>query len=148
MMRVQMLILVVGLFVVHCHATEIYEDCGSSAEITRLEVTGCKRPPCELRRGTNVTLAAQFKPKTSVGKLRGEIGGVIRGIKFPFKKDEEVCRHLVKGQCSSESSEPFLYIAVFGVPAFAPTIRVGAQWTIKNEHGDTVVCVTIPSVIK
>lgn len=148
MAQIQLIAFFTVFIVAKCNAAEIYTDCGSSAKIVKVEVTGCKSSPCQLKKGTDITLGVEFVPKSAPRNLRGDIAGVINGVTIPFKKDPQACSHLVRGKCGqSNSSKPLVYAAVFGVPSFAPSVNLDAKWRIKDENGNVVVCLLVPASI-
>ncbi|KAK8382995.1 hypothetical protein O3P69_011500 [Scylla paramamosain] len=93
------------------------EDCGSTATISNLIITGCDVPPCHFQRGTNITVDIDLKNNEATSKLTTKVTATLAGVEVPWTgADPNACDNLTKGSCPLEAGEESHYKGLSSCP--------------------------------
>ncbi|KAL5463558.1 hypothetical protein EMCRGX_G032463 [Ephydatia muelleri] len=121
-----------------------WKDCGSTnVVINNVEVEGCSASPCQLPKGTNVSVAITFTPKQAFTDLINKLYGLIAGVAVPFPLPEaDACKLGVT--CPMAVGTQYVEtVALYIDPAW-PSIQVIGEWKIDDPNSVVDGCFEVP----
>lgn len=124
-----------------------FKDCGSkTGSIKTVDVSGCDKFPCKLKRGTEVLVQVDFNSAVDTKKLTAVVHGKIGGIPLPFPlPNADGCKSNIK--CPVTKGTENLYKAKIPVSSHYPKVQVVVEWELKDDQSNDVFCFLIPAVI-
>eukprot|EP00112_Aurelia_sp_Birch-Aquarium-sp1_P007330 Seg1798.8 transcript_id=Seg1798.8/GoldUCD/mRNA.D3Y31 product="NPC intracellular cholesterol transporter 2" protein_id=Seg1798.8/GoldUCD/D3Y31 len=128
-----------------------FRDCGSKgAKASKVNVTPCTSLPCGLIRGKNASIDIFFTPEKKVSKVTASLEGIISGVKVPFPiPHSDACNWpLSKLKCPLPSGKEQDYQLQLPVKKFYPKLKLLAETYLKDDKGNTLICVEIALEIK
>lgn len=123
----------------------------SSDKYTILE---CIKPPCKLKRNTNVSMELIFTPDEDADSVRNTVYAKIAGIPFPFigVDGTDACSKIFlpdgsKAGCPLKAGQEYLYKNSFKVLEAYPKLRVVVHWAITSRGNKDLLCFEVPARI-
>nr|CAH7761863.1 unnamed protein product [Callosobruchus chinensis] len=121
----------------------------------RIQVGGCNKPPCRLRKDTSVGITMKFKPAQDVKNLQTAVSANILGVPFPFigVDGESACNNIflkdetTKAGCDLKAGEEYIYKNSIDVLKIYPRVKTVVSWGLKDQKGDYVICFEVPARI-
>ncbi|XP_063221688.1 ecdysteroid-regulated 16 kDa protein [Bacillus rossius redtenbacheri] len=124
-----------------------------SRQLTSEEVNivGCNKPPCKLKKKTTVELEVKFTADEDVESVRNGVYANIVGIPFPFigVDGKPACPDIFNedgspAQCPLKAGSKYLYKGSFKVLDIYPRIRVDVVWALKSAKEKNLFCFRVP----
>ncbi|KAK0078987.1 hypothetical protein PV325_001880 [Microctonus aethiopoides] len=119
---------------------------GVNDALKSLEISGCDKPPCKLRRGTQTTLRESFIPDRNIKQLKTSVKAILLGLPVPFigvdNVDASKDIYTTDGQKADWpllAGKEYHYINSFAVEKFYPTVAPIVHWSLV-EGDDVVTC--------
>ncbi|KAK0182906.1 hypothetical protein PV327_000993 [Microctonus hyperodae] len=128
-----------------------YRDCQNvksevNDAITSLEISGCEKPPCKLRRGTTTFLHETFIPNRNINQLKTSVKAILLNLPVPFigvdNVDASKDIYTTDGQKAEWpliAGREYHYNNSFAVEKFYPTVAPIVHWALV-EGNDVVTC--------
>ncbi|OWF37749.1 epididymal secretory protein E1-like [Mizuhopecten yessoensis] len=140
-------ILVVILTLSAINALTDYRDCGStSGHINSIKLTPpCLHNPCDLLRGTNVSVEVDFTSKVQTSNVSTFVYGIILGLPVPFLTVPHDSCKSNNLACPVAANSRNIYTNYVSVLPVYPLMRLLVQWEIKDDSGNNIVCFVLPA---
>ncbi|XP_018495822.1 NPC intracellular cholesterol transporter 2 homolog a [Galendromus occidentalis] len=128
-----------------------YKLCSPAAgEITSVDIKDCSNDvsSCILHKGTDASIAINFKSPVDAASVTVKAFGIIGGIPLPYPlNNSDACKD--SGiTCPVKAETGVAYTQSFKVEKFYPSIGLNVKWTLVNESGKQLLCVMIPVKIE
>uniref|UniRef100_A0A336L4Z3 CSON003895 protein n=2 Tax=Culicoides sonorensis TaxID=179676 RepID=A0A336L4Z3_CULSO len=133
--------------VIACVSATPFLECGNGKAPVNVEVEGCDKTPCKLKRGTNVDFHVEFNSDVAAQSLKPKVIAHLNGVQVPYPLPNEfndACKHLSQGQCPLTQNSPAKYDISFPVQKAFPAVRLTVEYALENENGDRVTCFQVP----
>ncbi|XP_013400008.1 epididymal secretory protein E1 [Lingula anatina] len=137
---------VLGIFLQSAYAR--YTSCGGGKLIT-VAVDSCpdlkndSTAPCELKRGTNVTMSVTFSSVKDSKKLNAVVHGIIAGVPVPFPFDHPDGCDKSGITCPISTGQTYTYKAVLAISSSYPSIECSVKWELQDDNHDDEFCLVI-----
>ncbi|XP_049535848.1 NPC intracellular cholesterol transporter 2 [Anopheles darlingi] len=130
----------------HTSASLIFEDCGTKYDVIAIHLSSCTSSPCTMKRGTNVTVNAEFTSNgaSTDSVLKHEAHFVLNGVKTKATITPTTCDGAV---CPLQGALGLLFSADIYVNPELPPINGKLRWELRNKLGDTLLCYQLPVCI-
>lgn len=134
--------------VVACWAVTPFKLCEGAP--TDLKVTGavvpnCDAAPCEIKKGTNVSISITFTASKAFSTIQNKVYGEIAGVDVPFPgwpaDQTDVCKLGVK--CPTKAGQSYTEKVLLPVATSDPPITLVAKWKL-TDGSNTLGCLEVP----
>jgi hypothetical protein len=123
--------------------------------IQKLEIPGCERYPCVLKRGSNSSINVQFTSKSRINDLKLKITGMLNNKEVPFMTlDGDHCQNTIQElvqeksqKCLIKRNQSYNYSYALPVKAEYPTVSVVVKFNLIFGT-KSVFCFTFPAKIE
>ncbi|XP_055696583.1 NPC intracellular cholesterol transporter 2 homolog a [Lutzomyia longipalpis] len=143
-------------FVSLSQATEVRQCQGGAKKLESTEVliSNCEKPPCKLRRKTEVSIEEKFTPDRDLKTLTTTVHAEILGIPLPFigVDNTSACDNLfeedgtTKAACPLQAGKNYVYKNSFKVLEIYPKTSLVVHWALTSDNKD-VTCFEVPAKI-
>ncbi|XP_063705969.1 NPC intracellular cholesterol transporter 2-like [Culicoides brevitarsis] len=139
-----------AIFVVICIASASATDflgCKKGKSPVAVDVEGCTKTPCKLKRGTDVDFLVTFNSEVVSQSLKPKVLAHVQGLDVPYPLPPEfadACKHLTEGECPLLSNTNAKYQISFPVKKEFPAVRVTVEYSLLNEKDEVVTCFQVP----
>ncbi len=145
-------ILSLTLFFAGSYATNQYEKCeGVSlvAAINKVDISPCAALPCQLQKGTNITVTVDFTLNSSemAKTATTVVHGILKGLPVPFPTDYTDACKTAGLKCPLKQSSKNVYTAQLYIKKIFPDINVYVKWELQDQDGKDLFCFEIPVTI-
>jgi len=150
-MKVLTIIVVLGFLA--SGSAALYQQCQGGKQSKNLaetvEVSGCKKSYCRLRKKYRTSVQIKFTPEKEIKKLSNVVWANIAGIPFPFigVDGTSACNKIyekdTKVSCPLKAGVEYTYKNGIDVLEIYPQIRATVHWALNSERGD-VACFEVP----
>ncbi|XP_023021640.1 NPC intracellular cholesterol transporter 2 homolog a [Leptinotarsa decemlineata] len=121
----------------------------------RVQIGNCKKPPCRLRKDTNVAVQIKFKPDRDIKSLKTTVNANILGIEFPFVGVDgtSACKDIYKEDgktkvnCDLKAGEEYYFKSKIEVLKVYPRLKTVVHWALTDDEGKDVTCFEVPARI-
>jgi len=135
-----------------CYATQYLpcKDKTLTAKINKVTVTPCSELPCQLEKGTNVTVDVGFtmEKQSKATKATTVVHGLIDGVEVPYPTDYTDACKTAGLKCPLNPSSYNIYHAQLYIRKLYPDIKLYVQWELQNEKDKDIFCFLIPVIIE
>jgi len=114
----------------------------------------CTKPPCKLKRNTNITMELTFTPDEDVDSVRNTVYAKIAGIPFPFigVDGTDACSKIFlpdgsSAGCPLKAGQTYVYKNGFRVLEIYPKLRVVVHWAVTARGNKDLLCFEVPARI-
>lgn len=122
------------------------------AKINKLQITGCNKYPCELRRNTNASIEVEFESKARITDVELKIEGELNGKRVPFNAQAD--NHCVtaidemksQSKCLLKRNEKYRYKFGMDIKEEYPTVSVTVHYSLMFK-GKPILCFNFPARI-
>nr|XP_033337163.1 NPC intracellular cholesterol transporter 2 homolog a-like [Megalopta genalis] len=141
-------VLVIAAFCIADSMQSPHELCANGPAPKNVNIVGCSKLPCDLKRGSNVEAAIDFAVLANTKTLRPEVDVQIGNghVKYPLP-EQNACKSLVGAECPLDKGEVVTYKLKMPVEKIYPKIALIIQLSLIDEHGDVQVCLRIPAKV-
>ncbi|XP_039950823.1 NPC intracellular cholesterol transporter 2 [Bactrocera neohumeralis] len=123
-----------------------FEDCGSQYDVLYVSVSGCSAIPCQMTRGSTVTVKVIFDDNgENTSYLRHNVRWIFNAIKTNAVITPDPCDD--KKSCLLDESDGKSYLAEVFVSSTLPNIRGTMMWVAENASNAEVICFKIPIIV-
>ncbi|XP_011181036.1 uncharacterized protein LOC105211351 [Zeugodacus cucurbitae] len=123
-----------------------FEDCGSRYDVLYVSVSSCTKIPCQMVRGSNVTVKVIFDDNgDNTSYLKHRVRWIFNAVKTNAVITPDPCDD--KKRCLSDESDGKSYVAEVLVGNTLPNIRGTMMWIAENANNDEVICFKIPIIV-
>ncbi|XP_062540104.1 NPC intracellular cholesterol transporter 2 [Armigeres subalbatus] len=121
----------------------LFEDCGSQYDVLSIQLSSCSSSPCNMPRGTNVTVNAEFSPNgsTTTPSLLHEAYFILNAIKTKATITPTKCEGTV---CPFQGDVGLKFSAEIYVSPSLPSLRGKLRWELMNDAKEVLLCYQIP----
>nr|CAD7265307.1 unnamed protein product [Timema shepardi]CAD7577743.1 unnamed protein product [Timema californicum] len=127
---------------------------GPAVDTEKYNVVGCTKPPCRLRRKTEVAMEVKFTPEFDVPSVKNSVHALILNIPFPFigVDGTNACDTIFetdgsKASCPLKGGKEYVYKNNFKVLEIYPKIKVNVIWSLATPDNKNVFCFSLPARI-
>ncbi|XP_053670222.1 NPC intracellular cholesterol transporter 2 [Anopheles nili] len=130
----------------HNSSSIIFEDCGTKYDVISINLSSCSSAPCSMKRGTNVTVKAEFTSNgaSTDSVLKHEAHFILNSVRTKAVITPTTCEGSV---CPLQGAHGLLFSADIYVNASLPPINGKLRWELRNNWGDTLLCYQLPVCI-
>ena len=122
------------------------------AKINTLQISGCSKYPCELRRNTNASIDVEFESKARITDVELKIEGELNGKRVPFNAQAD--NHCVtainemksQSKCLLKRNEKYHYKFGMDIKEEYPTVSVTVHYSLMFK-GKPILCFNFPARI-
>ncbi|KXJ29862.1 NPC intracellular cholesterol transporter 2 [Exaiptasia diaphana] len=147
-----LLVFVCLLSVLNLGSCEVvkFTDCSAGkgqGELQQLEITPCPSQPCELKKGTEVSVKATFIPHENVTDAESSVHGKVMGFWVPFPlPNAHACKDSgVK--CPLVAGSKYEYSSTLDIKSAYPAISVVVKWQLQDGKGQDLYCFEVSAKI-
>ncbi|XP_059610655.1 ecdysteroid-regulated 16 kDa protein-like [Phlebotomus argentipes] len=143
-------------FVSLSQATQVRQCQGGAKKLESSEVSisNCDKPPCKLRRKTDVTIEQKLTPEKDIDSLTTAVHAEILNLPLPFigVDGTSACENIfeedgtTKSGCPLKAGKNYVYKNSFKVYDFYPKTSLVVHWALQNSNKD-VTCFEVPAKI-
>lgn len=139
-----------ALFAIVCIASASATDflqCSKGKAPVSVDVEGCEKTPCKLKRGTNVDFHVAFNADAAAQALSPKVVAHVQGLDVPYPLPpdfSDACKHLTFGQCPLTHNSEAKYEISFPVKKEFPAVFVIVEYSLVNEKKEVVTCFQVP----
>ncbi|XP_037566432.1 mite group 2 allergen-like Ixo r 2 [Dermacentor silvarum] len=115
----------------------VYEDCGSPAKVTSVQLEPCDSDPCVIKRGSKVKIHFTLVSDQDSATARLDARMNVFGLKIPIpglKKD--MCDGVV--QCPIVKGNTYTGVLEADVPWFAPAMKSQVELKLVGDKGVSI----------
>nr|XP_042900058.1 NPC intracellular cholesterol transporter 2-like isoform X2 [Parasteatoda tepidariorum] len=127
-----------------------YKDCGSKDGIvTGVSVKGCSDSDslCTLIKGSGAEITINFRSNVDSNSVKAVVHGIVFHVPMPFTlQNSNGCSSGIS--CPIRSGNSYTYQNSVKVLKSYPSVMVDIKYELKDQNGNDLVCVLIPSKIK
>ncbi|XP_035206807.1 NPC intracellular cholesterol transporter 2-like [Stegodyphus dumicola] len=135
--------------VAHISPEPIINDCGSTAVVNSVTVSGCADSMnfCPLVRGTDANVTIAFTSNSEAKILEAIVTSASFGVSLPIPvPEQDVCKSGIS--CPLHKGQLYTYMSQLEVKKSYPLTRILVVWKLIDGNGNDLVCVEIPCEIK
>ncbi|XP_065307483.1 mite group 2 allergen-like Ixo r 2 [Dermacentor albipictus] len=114
----------------------VYEDCGSEAQITSVQLEPCDSNPCVIKRGTKVKIHFTLVSDQDSDTARLDATMNLFGLMIPIPGlEKDMCKVV---ECPIIKGNTYTGILEANVPTFAPAMKSQVQLKLVGDKGVSV----------
>ncbi|XP_031825466.1 NPC intracellular cholesterol transporter 2 [Nomia melanderi] len=122
--------------------------CSGQPAPKNVNIVGCNKLPCDLKRGTFADAAIDFTVLASTKTLRPVVDVQIGNAHSPYPLPEQnACKSLANGECPLDKGEVVTYKLKMPIEKIYPKIFLTIQLSLVDEHNNPQVCLKIPGQV-
>ena len=128
-----------------------YKTGANGPAATGVRVIGCDAVPCELPRGSTVSMEMDFTTANEVTELRATVVATALGVTAPYDLPEDqanACLRLGEGSsCPLSANEDATYFMDMLVSILYPPVSLVIEVALVDQTGEVVSCFNIDAVV-
>ncbi|KFM75584.1 Epididymal secretory protein E1, partial [Stegodyphus mimosarum] len=141
--------LVLLAIVAHACSEPMIENCGSTADVNSVTVSGCSDSMkfCPLVRGTDVNVTIAFISNSEAKTVKAAVIGVLFGVSLSICISQpDGCKSGIS--CPIQKGQSYTYMSQLEVKKNYPLTRIIVIWELIDDNANVLVCVKIPCELK
>jgi Niemann-Pick C2 protein len=116
-----------------------------------VRIQGCEKAPCELIRGTDVTLEVDFEAVISTKTLKPQVLATAVGVTIPYELPShlaEACKYLHDNQdCPLTPGCEYTYELTMPVDKNYPAVSLSLEFSLLDDHKKPEFCFQVKCVV-
>lgn len=135
-----------GTKIIPCSKTSKHGDTEQKSKINKLTVSPCAAFPCQLKKGTNVSVAVDFTmdSKDLATNATTSVHGIVAGVPLPYKTDYYRACQKAGLSCPLKPSSENIYMAKLYVSKLYPSLNLYVEWALLDQNQAKIFCFEIP----
>ncbi|KAL4222489.1 Phosphatidylglycerol/phosphatidylinositol transfer protein [Mactra antiquata] len=124
-------------------------DCGSTATITHVSMSGCDYTPCHMTGGQSYTGYTVFTPRHNHNEAHFMVSGIIRGEDIPVKPRNNICGHGLN--CPLQAGQQYNLTVTYDFPSYpnaSQHLNVAGKYYLKDENDINIICVVLAIIFE
>ncbi|XP_002156875.1 NPC intracellular cholesterol transporter 2 [Hydra vulgaris] len=121
-----------------------YKPCDMSSTVGDVAISPCDKQPCAFQRGGSANIEISFTAAKDADKLTTVVKGKIGPIWVPFPLSQPDACNNEGLTCPIKSSQKYTYQYSLPISESYPKINLPVSWELKDEKGESLVCIIFP----
>ncbi|KAK7103120.1 NPC intracellular cholesterol transporter 2-like [Littorina saxatilis] len=125
---------------------DFFKPCDSVGKINSLDVTPCVGSGlCQFPRGQDITINVNFTMGSEITAAKPAVFAYLGFLKVPepFPMEQDSCGHFSRN-CPLAANIEQTYTTHVLIKDAYPKIRVVAEWQIRDQNDQIVICFAVP----
>ncbi|XP_065074231.1 NPC intracellular cholesterol transporter 2-like [Ochlerotatus camptorhynchus] len=126
------------------------KECKAGSLPVAVDIQGCQKLPCELKRGEDAVAFVDFSTGEEVARLRPDVYATALGVTVPFimpPDRQDACEWLQGSRCPLSAGEDVRYELRLPVEKAYPALAVDVELRLVDQDDQIVSCFSVQAKV-